>query len=109
MHKTKAAPAATFLPKQRKALRVYYTHIRTARWSGGTKGGGGGGGSKHLDSFNELVNEENISPLVRILILLITRRDEFFLLSGEQMARGSSSRIMKRANGNEAVLCQIIL
>ena len=45
-------------------------------------------GGKHLDWFNELVNEENISPLVRILILLITRRDEFFLLSESRWPAG---------------------
>lgn len=66
---------------------------------------------KHVDWYNELVNEENIFCRGSRSDTLdySGKRILFTFLTGWFCACGSSSWIMKHANGNEAVLCQIIL
>jgi hypothetical protein len=66
---------------------------------------------KHVDWYNKLVNEENISCRSSRSDTLdyAGKRILFTFLTGWFCACGSSSWIMKHANGNEAVLCQIIL
>jgi len=66
---------------------------------------------KHVDWYNELVNEKNISCRSSRSDTLdySGKRILFTFLTGWFCACGSSSWIMKHANGNEAVLCQIIL